>query len=79
MKRWLASGWGSTVGQVASMLSKVADLSLAVLIVQGNAAVSAGGLYTPGAGNHILKSAVEGAVSQLRAGMTGANPAADRR
>jgi hypothetical protein len=65
-KRWLMPGWGATVGQVAIMLSNAHDQS-AVLIVRGNSAVSAGGFYTIGAEDYILKSAVDDAVSQLRA------------
>ena len=65
-KRWLMPGWGATVGQVAIMLSNAHDQS-AILIVQGNSTVSAGGFYTLGAEDYILMSAVDDAVSQLRA------------
>jgi hypothetical protein len=74
MKRWLVPGWGSTVGQIALMLSKAADQST-VVIIQGNATVSAGGLYTLGAENYILKSAVDDAVTKLRAWASGADAA----
>lgn len=66
LKRWLAPGWGSTVGQIALMLSDAKDQS-AVLIIQGNATVSAGGFYTVGAENYILKSATDDVVSKLLA------------
>ena len=66
LKRWLAPGWGSTVGQIALMLSDAKDQS-AVLIIQGNSTVSAGGLYTVGAENYILKAATDDVIAKLRA------------
>ena len=42
-KRWLMPGWGSTVGQVAIMLSSAQDQS-AIALIQGNSTVMAGGL-----------------------------------
>ena len=72
-KRWLAPGWGATAAQVAIMLTNAKDQST-VAIVQGNSVVAAGGLYTIGASDYILKSAVDDAVSKLRAWV--ANPTA---
>jgi hypothetical protein len=65
-KRWLMPGWGSTVGQIALMLSSAKDQS-AVAIIQGNATVSGGGLYTVGAQDYILKSAADDVIAKLRA------------
>lgn len=73
LKRWVMPGWGSTVAQVAIMLSNARDQST-VVIVRGNSVVAAGGLYTAGAEDYILKSAVDDAVSKLRA--WSANPGA---
>lgn len=72
-KRWLAPGWGATVAQVAIMITNAKDQST-VAIVQGNSVVGAGGLYTIGASDYILKSAVDDAVSKLRVWV--ANPTA---
>jgi hypothetical protein len=77
VKRWLMPGWGATVGQVALMVSKASDQS-AVVIVQGNSTVSAGGLYTLGAETYILKSAIDDALAKLRAWAQQAQPAGDR-
>jgi hypothetical protein len=74
-KRWVMPGWGSTVAQVAIMLSNARDQST-VVIIQGNSTVSAGGLYTVGAEDYILKSAVDDALSKLRT--WSANPGAVR-
>lgn len=78
LKRWLMPGWGSTVGQIALMLSNAKDQS-AVLIIQGNATVSAGGLYTIGAEDYILKSAADDVIKKLRAWAAGPVAAADKR
>jgi len=77
-KRWLMPGWGSTVGQIAVMVSNAKDQS-AVVIIQGNATVSAGGLYTVGADDYILKSAVDDVISKLRAWAAGADSALGKR
>jgi hypothetical protein len=74
-KRWLMPGWGSTVGQVAIMISNAIDQSV-VVIIRGNSTVSAGGLYTVGAEDYILKSAIDDAISRLRT--WAAKPAAVR-
>lgn len=65
-KRWLMPGWGSTVGQIAMMLSNAKDQSV-VVIIQGNSTVSAGGLYTVGADEYILKSVADDVIFKLRA------------
>lgn len=77
-RRWLMPGWGSTVGQIALMVSKAKDQS-AVVIIQGNAVVSAGGLYTIGADDYILKSAADDVVSKLRAWAAGPDSASEKR
>lgn len=77
-KRWLMPGWGSTVGQIALMLSDAKDQST-VLIIQGNATVSAGGFYTVGAEGYILKSAVDDVIKKLRAWAANPVAAAEQR
>jgi hypothetical protein len=78
LKRWLMPGWGSTVGQIAVMLSNAKDQS-AVLIVQGNATVSAGGFYTVGAEDYILKSAADDVIKKMQAWAAGPVAASDKR
>lgn len=75
LKRWVMPGWGSTVAQVALMLSNARDQST-VVIIRGNSVVAVGGLYTVGAEDYILKSAVNDALAKLRA--WSANPGAVR-
>jgi hypothetical protein len=78
VKRWLMPGWGSTVGQIAVMLSNAKDQS-AALIVQGNATVSAGGFYTVGAEDYILKSAADDVIKKLQTWAAGPAAASDKR
>jgi len=77
-KRWLMPGLGPTVGQIALMLSNAKDQS-AVAIIQGNATVSAGGLYTIGAEDYILKSAADDVITKLRAWAASPQVAIDKR
>lgn len=64
-KRWLMPGWGATSGQVAVMMtdSKTGET---VAIIRGQATVAGGGLYTVGASQTILSSALDDVVKQLR-------------
>lgn len=66
MKRWLWPGWGATVGRVSAMLTETKTEEI-VVIAEGSATVSAGGLYTIGAENYIVGIAVESVVEQLSA------------
>lgn len=66
VKRWIMPGWGSTVGQIALMVSSAKDQSV-IAIIQGNVTVSGGGLYTIGAENYILASAADDVIAKLRA------------
>ena len=72
-KRWLMPGWGATTAQVAVM---VADSTTGetVAIVRGNATVAAGGLYSVGADEAILSSALDDVVKQMRQLAAGATP-----
>jgi hypothetical protein len=65
-KRWLMPGWGATVGQVSAMLTDTATGAIMV-IVRGNATISAGGLYSAGADAYIVPTAVDDVVKRLRA------------
>lgn len=65
LKRWIMPGLGPTVGQVSAMLTDSTTGEI-VIIVEGNATVRAGGLYTIGAEKYILPTAVDDVVSQLR-------------
>jgi len=64
-ERWLVPGMGATVGQVSSMLSDTTTGEI-VVIVEGNATVAAGGLYTIGAEEYIIPTAVGDVVNRLR-------------
>ncbi len=64
LKRWLLPGCGSTVGQVAAMITD-SRTGRTVLIARGNANVNSGGLYTIGADTYILSTAVNDAVRQM--------------
>jgi len=77
-KRWLMPGWGATVGQIAIMVSNAKDQS-ALVIIEGNATVSAGGFYTIGAEGYILKAAADDVISKLRAWAANPDAAADKR
>lgn len=73
LKRWIMPGWGATVGQVAVMVmdSKSGET---VAIVRGNATVASGGLYTVGADQYILRSALDEVVKKLHQVVSGAAP-----
>lgn len=73
-KRWMMPGWGATSGQVAVMVmdSQTGDT---VGILRGNATVASGGLYTIGADEAILSSALDDVVEQMRQLATGTTPA----
>ena len=64
--RPLSKTEGATVAQVAIMLTDIHDQSTLV-IIQGNTTVNTGGFLTVGADEYILNSAVDQAVSKLRA------------
>jgi hypothetical protein len=64
-KRWLLPGYGSTVGQIAAMVTDTRTGHI-VVILRGNATVAAGGLYSAGADSYILSAAVENVINQLR-------------
>ena len=66
IKRWILPGWGATIGRVTAMLtdSKTGEI---LVIAEGNATVSAGGLYTIGAEEYIVPTAVDDVVTRLRA------------
>jgi hypothetical protein len=65
VKRWVLPGWGTTVGQVAAMMqdSKTGEI---LIILEGNATVGSGGLYSIGAWSYIIPTAVKDIVSQLQ-------------
>jgi hypothetical protein len=65
VKRWVIPGWGVTVGQVAAMIqdSKTGEI---LIILEGNATVGSGGLYSVGAWNYIVPTAVKDIVCQLQ-------------
>jgi len=65
-KRWLMPGWGSTVGQVAAMVTDTRTGEI-VAILRSNSTVAEGGLYSAGADTYILSVAVQDVVNQLRA------------
>lgn len=70
LKRWLMPGWGATVGQVAVLMmdSKNGEI---IAIVRGNATVASGGLYSVGADQYILASALDDLIRQFRELATG--------
>lgn len=77
VKRWVMPGWGATVGQLALMVSSTKDQSV-VAIIQGNAVVAAGGLYTIGAEDYILASAADDVITKLRDWAAGPEAAGKR-
>lgn len=77
LKRWVMPGWGATVGQLALMVSSTKDQSV-VAIIQGNAVVAAGGLYTIGAEDYILASAADDVITKLRDWAAGPEAAGKR-
>lgn len=64
IKRWVLPGWGATVGQVSAMLTDSTSGEI-LMIAEGNATVSGGGLYTLGAESYIVPTAVEDVVERL--------------
>jgi len=64
LKRWVASGWGKTDARIAVMVIDSRTGST-VTVVRAESVLSAGGLYTIGADQRILKSAVDDAVMKL--------------
>jgi hypothetical protein len=72
-KRWLMPGWGATTGQVAVMVADSAT-GETIAILRGNATVASGGLYTVGADEVILSSALDDVVKQMRQLVAGASP-----
>jgi hypothetical protein len=64
-KRWLMPGMGATVGQVSAMVTDTTNGEIVVL-VEGNATVAAGGLYSVGAEDYIIPTAVNDVVTRLR-------------
>mgnify|MGYP006293968359 FL=1 len=65
VKRWIMPGWGATVGKVSAMVQDALSKHVLV-IVEGDARVGEGGLYTIGAWQEIVPSAVKATVSQLQ-------------
>lgn len=71
-KRWLVPGWGATQAGISVMLwEKPGDKVLAVF--RSQSAVSAGGLYTIGADQYILGTAIDGIIEQLNTWVSGAS------
>lgn len=64
-KRWLVPGWGATTGQVAVMVTD-SQSGETLAIIRGRATVAAGGLYSVGADQIILASALDDIVRQFR-------------
>jgi hypothetical protein len=73
IKRWVLPGWGATVGQVSAMLTDSTTGEI-LIIAEGNASVSGGGLYTIGAETYIVPSAVDDVMERLRAWARGEAP-----
>ncbi len=69
-QRWLMPGWGSTIGQVAAMVTDTTTGEV-VVILRGNATVSAGGLYSAGAEDYIIAAAVQDVVNKLQGWIQG--------
>jgi len=65
LERWLMPGMGATVGQVSAMVKDTTNGEIVVL-VEGNATVAAGGLYSVGAEDYIIPTAVNDVVTRLR-------------
>ena len=64
VKRWVFPGWGATTGQVTTMIQD-AKTGEILIIVEGIATVGAGGLYTIGADEYIVPTAVKDVVVKL--------------
>jgi hypothetical protein len=73
IKRWVLPGWGATVGQVSAMLTDSTTGEI-LMITEGNATVSGGGLFTIGADTYIVSSAVDDVMERLRAWARGEAP-----
>ena len=73
VKRWVLPGWGTTVGQVAAMIQDSITGEI-LIILEGNATVGGGGLYSVGAWSYIVPAAVKDIVNQLQ---SWAGPASD--
>lgn len=65
VKRWILPGWGATVGKVSAMIQD-AETKRILVIVEGDAKMDEGGLYTIGAWREIVPTAVKATVSQLQ-------------
>ena len=65
VKRWVLPGWGTTVGQVAAMLQDTENGEI-LIILEGNATVGSGGLYSISAWSYIVPAAVKDIVRQLQ-------------
>jgi hypothetical protein len=76
LKRWVMPGWGATVGMVSAMLSD-GETGEVLIIARANATVSGGGLYTIGAEDYIVPTAVGQVVERLRS-WAGAGPEENR-
>lgn len=74
IKRWVLPGWGATVGQVSAMVTDSTTGEI-LIIAEGNATVASGGLYTIGAEEYIVRSAVDDVVARLQAWARGEAPA----
>ncbi len=64
-KRWLMPGWGTTASQIAMMVTD-SRTGETIAIIRGRATVAAGGLYSVGAEQTILSSALDDVIKQLR-------------
>lgn len=73
-ERWLMPGTGATVGMVSAMLTDGATGEVLV-IARANATIAAGGLYTIGAEDYIVPTAVGQVFEQLRGWARGASDA----
>jgi hypothetical protein len=63
-KRWVMPGWGTTVGKVTAMIQD-AQTDNVLIIIEGNANIGVGGLYSVGAWQYIVPVAVQDVVNQL--------------
>jgi len=76
VKRWVMPGWGATVGRVAAMIQD-SETGEILVILEGNATVGGGGLYSVGAWKNIVPAAVRDIVGQLQEWATGADLGTD--
>jgi hypothetical protein len=65
VERWILPGSGVTVGNVSAMIqdSRTGEI---LIIIEGTATVGSGGLYTIGAWNYIVPTAVKNIVDKLQ-------------